>query len=249
MKKFDYENQQYLDKLNDLKLSYYSKYVSFIKKYLKSKNSKFLDVGCGNGAVLKLIESEGYKSGYGVDVSRLFLQEGKKQGLKNLFYYGGTKLPFKDNNFDLVGSFNVLEHTKEPEDFIKDEIRTLKKGGILIVACPNFISVLFPSYHRRLKGVKNKSRNLYLIIKKIFSKELKFERMKPVIQKVFQYDDDAIVVTNLIELKRIVKKEGCEIIYESGFINYDTLIFKAINTLPLIKYLLPSCFIVARKNT
>ena len=207
-----------------------------------------MDVGCGNGTVLKLLKEDGYKNGYGVDVSKLFIREGKKRGLKSLYYYDGTNLPFKNNYFDLVGSFNVLEHTKYPEDFLKDEITKLKTGGILIVACPNFTSVLFPSYQRRLKGIKNKFNNLCLIIQKLSSKESRFERMPPVIRKNFQYDDDAIVVTNLIDLKRVVASNGCRVIYESGFINYDKLLFRMVNNIPFLRYMLPSCFIVAQRN-
>lgn len=248
MVRFDYENKQYLNKLNDLQLSYYSKYVAFIKKGLKNQNSVFLDVGCGNGTVLKLLKEDGYENGYGVDISKLFIKDGKRKGLKNLYYYDGTNLPFKNNYFDLVGSFNVLEHTKEPEKFLKDEIAKLRRGGILIVACPNFMSVLFPSYHRRLKGLSNKLNNLGLIVRALLLRTSAFEKMEPVIRKKFQYDDDAIVVTNLVTLKRVLAKNNCSVAYESGFINYDTLLFKVINSVPFLKYLLPSCFVVARKN-
>ncbi len=248
MESFDYENKQYLDKLNDLSLSYYSKYIKYIKGYLNSnKNKTFLDVGCGNGSVLNIFKKEGYKKGYGVDISKLFIKEGKKKGLKNLYYYDGTKLPFKDKFFDLIGSFNVLEHTKEPEKFLEDQVFKLKSGGILIVACPNFISVIFPSYHRRLKGPKNKIHNLYLVFNKLLTTNAKFERMEPVVRKNFQYDDDAITVTNLIDLKRVLTNNGCSILYESGFINYDTLLYRIVNKIPFLKYLLPSCFIVAKK--
>ncbi len=248
MTKFDYESKEYLKKLNELNPSYYSKYLSFIEKYLSNKKAFFLDVGCGSGAVLAELKKLGFNNGYGVDISKLFIKEGKDNGLKNLYVYNGTQLPFKDKYFDLIGSFNVLEHTQNPEMFLKDQISKLKKGGILIVACPNFISVLFPSYHRRLKGLKNKLHNLYLIFNKLLSENSKFERMEPVFKKDFQYDDDAIVVTNLIELKRVIKKEKCSILYESGFINFDTLLYRGINKLPLVRYLLPSCFIVARKK-
>lgn len=247
MTRFNYENKQYLEKLNELNFSYYSKYIKFIKENLKNKNKLFLDIGCGNGTVLNLLKEDGYRNGYGVDISKLFIKEGNKKGLKNIHVYDGTNLPFKNKYFDLIGSFNVLEHTKEPEEFLKDQCSKLKKGGTLIVACPNFISVLFPSYHRRLKGPKNKIHNLFLIFNKLLKKREEFERMDPVIKKNFQYDDDAIVVTNLIELKRILKKYGLSVVYESGFINYNNLLFRIINGFPLIKYLLPSCFIVAKK--
>src|ERR1035437_4344380 len=97
MKKFNYENKIYLKKLNDLKISYYSKYIKYIKKYLNNKNSLFLDVGCGNGTVLNILKKEKFINGYGVDISKLFIKEGKSKGLKNLYYYDGTNLPFKSN--------------------------------------------------------------------------------------------------------------------------------------------------------
>lgn len=248
MKKFDYENKVYLDKLNDLSLSYYSKYIKYIKKYLINKNSIFLDVGCGNGIVLNEFKKARYGNGYGLDVSRLFIKEAKSKGLKNVYSYNGNKLPFKNNFFDLIGSFNVLEHTQNPERFIKEQVSKLKPNGFIIVSCPNFLSVLFPSNHRKLKGIKNKTKNLFSIIKKIIYPSSKFEKMSPIIRENFEYDDDAIVVTNLLDLKRVLSKYNCKIIYESGFINYDTFIYRIINKSPFIKYMLPSCFIVAQKK-
>lgn len=248
MSKFDYENKIYLDKLNELNISYYSKYIKYIKKYLREKNSVFLDVGCGSGVVLDELNKNKYKNGYGIDISNLFIKEAKLKGLRNVYYYKGEKFPFKNNFFDLIGSFNVLEHTKNPERFIKEQILKVKPNGILIVSCPNFLSVFFPSKHRKLKGIKNKINNLFTILKKIIFPSYKFNKMKPLIRKNFEYDDDAIVVTNLLDIKRVLLKHNCKVIYESGFINYDTLIFKVINLLPIVRYLLPSCFVVARKK-
>lgn len=247
MRKFNYENKQYLEKLSELRESYYSKYILFIKKYLKSNKSLFLDVGCGSGVVLRLLKSQGYKNGYGAEVSKMFIREAELKDLTKIYYYDGTNLPFNDQKFDLIGSFNVLEHTSEPETFIKNQISKLKFKGILIVACPNFLSVLFRSDHRRLKGLGRKLSNLLIIISKLLSPVYSFERMDPVIRKKFEYDDDAIVVTNLLDLKSILKKNNCRILYESGFINYDTVLFRTINDVPLARYLLPSCFIVAQK--
>lgn len=247
MRKFNYENKQYLEKLNELSESYYSKYILFIKKYLKSNESLFLDVGCGSGIVLRLLKSQGYENGYGAEISKLFIKEAKSRGLSNVYHYDGTNLPFNDQKFDLIGSFNVLEHTSEPETFIKNQISKLKFKGILIVACPNFLSILFRSNHRRLKGLGRKLSNLLIIISKLLSPVYSFERMDPVIRKKFEYDDDAIVVANLLDLKSILKKNNCRILYESGFINYDTVLFRTINAMPLARYLLPSCFIVAQK--
>lgn len=247
MTKFSYESINYLDSLNKLPESYYSKYVLFLMKNLSDKNGKFLDVGCGNGRVLELLKKEGYSRGYGVEISKLFVKESKSKGLE-VYLYDGINLPFKNNIFDLIGSFNVLEHSSEPELFLKNQIAKLRRGGVIIVACPNFLSVLFISKHRRLRGVGRKFLNLLTIFKKFLLPDSYFERMEPVLRKKFEYDDDAIVVTNLLDLETIFKKNKCRIEYESGFVNYDKPIFRLINSIPFMKYLLPSCFIVARKE-
>lgn len=248
MKKFNYENKQYLDKLNELSGTYYSKYIRYIKKYSSDNKSMILDVGCGTGTVLQGLKNAGYKNGYGVDISKLFVKNARTKGLKNVFYYNGTRFPFKKNQFDIVASFNVLEHTDNPENFIKAQISILKSSGYIIVSCPNFLSVLFSNPHRKLRGIKNKTNNMLTIIRKILSPDLSFTKMKPLIRKKFEYDDDAIVVTNLLDLKNVLSSNNCKIVYESGFINYDKALYRAVNRIPLLKYMLPSCFIVAKKQ-
>lgn len=248
MKKFNYENNQYLRKLNELPVSYYSKYIKYVKITLKNSDDKFLDIGCGNGVILNQLKKEGFKNGYGVDISKLFIKEAKKNGLKNVYVYDGINFPFKKESFNLVGSFNVLEHVEDPEKFLKYQIKLLKKKGFIIVACPNFFSPILTNRQERLKGKKNKLINLLLIFKKIIEGSYHFEMMEPVKNKKFEYDDDAIVVTNLIDLRKCLESNRCRVVYMSGFINYDTNIYKIINYMPLIRYLLPSCFIVAQKK-
>lgn len=250
MKKFNYENTQYLEKLDQLDASYYAKYVKHIEQELKRKKKRYLDVGCGNGVVINQLSAKGYVNGYGVDVSKIFISQGKKRGIKNLYHFNGKTLKFKKDSFDVVGSFNVLEHTEDPSEFINMQLSVLKKGGSIIIACPNFLSVLFPNSHPKLRGFKNKSKNaLTLVDKKINKSHRKFESMEPIIRKKFQYDDDAIVVTNLIDIRQRLEDLGCKVIYESGFINYDKPMYRFINQIPGVKFLLPSCFIVARKCT
>ena len=248
MNKFNYENEQYLHKLEELPLSYYSKYIEYLRKFLKNNSSKFLDVGCGNGTILRELKKRGYENGYGIDISKLFVNEARKRRLKNIYYYDGDKFPFKKEFFDLIGSFNVLEHTQNPEKFILGQISLLKPNGFIIVACPNFLSSILPSPHPRIKGIKNRFKNFQRVVLKVINNDSFFEKMPPIKRRIFQYDDDAIVVTNLIDLKRILKRYNCEVIYESGFINYDSLVFRLIGSIPLMKYFLPSCFVVAQKS-
>jgi len=248
MDTFDYENEQYLRKLCELPPTYYAKYINHINRCVETKKSFFLDVGCGNGFVLSQLKKQGFVNGYGVDVSSLFIKSAKKLGLIHLYQYAGKKLPFKNNYFELVGSFNVLEHTENPEFFLHEQLRTLKKRGYLLVACPNFLSVVLQSPHPRIQGTANRLKNLIRILIKLFVSNKKFEKMKPIKRAIFQYDDDAIIVTNLLDLRRVLQDMNCSIIYESGFIQSDSKFVHLIDAFPIMKYVMPSCFIVARKN-
>ena len=46
-------------------------------------------------------------------------------------------LPFEDESFDCVVSFQVIEHIKRDEEFVKEVYRVLKPGGRFIVSTPN----------------------------------------------------------------------------------------------------------------
>ncbi len=59
-----------------------------------------------------------------------------------------TRLPFKDATWDLITSFDTLEHLIYPDTFLRDCFRILKNGGSFILSTPNlaaFLSrVVFP---------------------------------------------------------------------------------------------------------
>ena len=46
-------------------------------------------------------------------------------------------LPFDDESFDCVVSFQVIEHIKRDKEFVREVHRVLKKGGKFIVSTPN----------------------------------------------------------------------------------------------------------------
>lgn len=46
-------------------------------------------------------------------------------------------LPFADETFDCVVSFQVIEHIKRDKAFVKEVLRVLKRGGKFIVSTPN----------------------------------------------------------------------------------------------------------------
>ena len=76
----------------------------------------------------------------GADISEEAINFCKKEFQNaNLKYIAadGTKLPFPDEYFDIIVSFETIEHTKLYKEMLKELTRLLKSTGILILSTPN----------------------------------------------------------------------------------------------------------------
>ncbi|MFQ5952349.1 MAG: class I SAM-dependent methyltransferase [Candidatus Omnitrophota bacterium] len=118
------------------------KYIDLIKKYLKKgSEQKVLEVGCGSSIDSHLIAEETKAEVYGIDISEKALKIAKDVSLNfeekvHLSIGDARKLEFANDAFDLVFSQGLLEHFEKPVDILKEQIRVLKPGGILIVNVP-----------------------------------------------------------------------------------------------------------------
>lgn len=90
---------------------------------------KVLDVGCGEGRVCSIFRRKGVQA-YGIDrFGWRFMKE--INGV--LAVADAGNLPFKEECFDLVIAHQVIEHLENPEQFILEASRVLKRGGILFI--------------------------------------------------------------------------------------------------------------------
>src|SRR3989338_7841048 len=81
-------------------------------RYL-SRDARILDVGCGNGRLLKFLDGKFFRSYKGVDHSNALLKFARQQhrGQKISFREGNlTQLPVKDGSYDAVFSIAALHH-------------------------------------------------------------------------------------------------------------------------------------------
>ncbi len=78
-----------------------------IKLFLRPKS--LLDVGCGTGLLVYFLRLFGVKA-YGVDVSDYALSKAPRTIVPYLKAAEILKLPYKDQSFEVVTTFNVLEH-------------------------------------------------------------------------------------------------------------------------------------------
>lgn len=245
--RFNYENKQYLERLEKSGDKLYSKYLFYIKKLLSGKNESFLDAGCGGGRVLKILSDEEYVNIYGCEVSSLFLKAAANKGLKNLTFYKGGNLTYKDNFFRVVGSFTVLEHVENPTVFLTEQIRITKPGGYIIVICPNFLNFIFSTSYRKLDKFYKRLFNIPKLLKKLLNDEYTFEKTELIIRKDFQSDDDVVNLTNLIDIERFFSHNNCQIFFSSGIAISDNFVTRLIESVPIIRYCFPSCFLIAKK--
>lgn len=119
-----------------IRLEHYHRY-SILEDLVNSK--KVLDVACGEGYGSFLLANDASVV-VGVDIStESVLHAQEKYKKNNLSYVQGsaTNLPFQEASFDVVVSFETIEHLYEQEEMIKEIKRVLKNDGVLIISSPN----------------------------------------------------------------------------------------------------------------
>lgn len=116
------------------------------KKYIKPSD-KVLEVGSGKGNFAKYLNLKNYVGlDFSVKAKQMALQNGILVENQSIEEY--SKL--HQEQFDCVVSFQVLEHVKNPKEFIEAKLEALKKGGKLIIAVPNEASFAADSSNNTL---------------------------------------------------------------------------------------------------
>lgn len=104
-----------------------------------AEGKKVLDAACGEGYGSHLLAQKA-SSVVGVDVSETAIEHAKKHYPKeNLSFKVSNVLAmnFIDNSFDLVVSFETLEHLVEHDELLIEFKRILKPDGVLLISTPD----------------------------------------------------------------------------------------------------------------
>ena len=103
---------------------------------LITKNSKILDVGCGNGELMKYITENISKDIRGIELSKSNVQKCVEKGLTVIEGDAEKDLrQFPDSSFDFVILSQTLQAFLDPENVLNELLRIGKKA---IVSIPNF---------------------------------------------------------------------------------------------------------------
>ena len=103
---------------------------------LVPQGSRVLDLGCGDGALLDLLQRERGCTGYGVEIADGNVLQCIRRGVDviQLNLDEGLAM-FDDASFDVVLQIDTLQHLRNAEVMLRE---TARVGRIGIVAFPNF---------------------------------------------------------------------------------------------------------------
>lgn len=102
---------------------------------------RILDIGCGDGILLKKIRDIGERDNLplsltGLDVSLIRLKRTRKRSGAEVVNADASHLPFADSVYDLVFCSQVMEHLPEPGKALAELGRVVKAGGVVIISLP-----------------------------------------------------------------------------------------------------------------
>lgn len=116
------------------------------------RDSKILDVGCGFGETLRLFKDAGYTNVRGVDPSAESIRKARAAHPDLDLAVMEHKLPSSDAVYDAVLLLDVLEHVDDETWTLREIVRVLKPGGLLVLSVPHagYTAFLDPANMHRL---------------------------------------------------------------------------------------------------
>ena len=129
--------------------------LAFIADWV-GEGSHVLDVGCGDGAMLRYLEKGKDCTGYGIEIADDKVLESTRRGINVIQHDMEQGLGlFGDNSFDTVLCLSSLQMMQHVEALLRDIVRV---GTEAIVSFPNF--AYWPHRVALLKGRMPVSRSL-----------------------------------------------------------------------------------------
>jgi 2-polyprenyl-3-methyl-5-hydroxy-6-metoxy-1,4-benzoquinol methylase len=107
------------------------------RKYVSG--TRVLDVACGSGYGLPLLD-EAAEFAVGADLDLAAVAQAplaEASGCRRAVASAATQLPFRTGTFDVVTSFETIEHLAGRGDFVAELVRVLRRPGLLILSTPN----------------------------------------------------------------------------------------------------------------
>jgi SAM-dependent methyltransferase len=118
-----------------------------IKSILRQSSREprsFLDVGCGDGRFLKVMDKFGIprSRNFGLELDQGVVDRLREQGFLNVFCERVEDVrAIPAATLDLITMFHVIEHVDDPARVVRQVAGWLSPGGILVIETPNLESL------------------------------------------------------------------------------------------------------------
>ncbi|MBP7216606.1 MAG: class I SAM-dependent methyltransferase [Candidatus Omnitrophica bacterium] len=136
---YDDGNKSFLRRF--LENLYADSLVKLVTKLIGKKGT-ILDVGCSNGELLGILQQRGRWICHGVEFKQEIAEAGRRKG-RTIFTGTLEDLKLPAESYDLVILNHMIEHARDPEAFLKEVRRVLRKGGNVFIETPNTQSLDF----------------------------------------------------------------------------------------------------------
>lgn len=245
-------DSRYLEKLNRKHKFEYRALLQVVNT-LENKDASILEVGCGVGNFLYVLNSEGYKNVEGVDTCERFVRHAKSlvgDCVKNIdiIKYDTKK------KYDCVILADVLEHSTNPDGIFRKIRSLLKPNGVVILHGPNLLQVIGGKSFIGLTG-------LFLFFKKAINfyifKRIHLKFIVPRLDnKTHKIDDaDACYLLNPFDVFYLGRKNKIKMHYISTFYNpkgnygtFKRVVIGILSVIPFIGLMGGSIFYVGVAN-
>lgn len=133
-----YENYGRNDYLSPLTIKRYNEILDFFELYRKT--NRLIDIGCGIGYFLEEAKKRGWEV-YGTEFTDEAIEICLNKGIKmNKGIFNPDN--YNSQEFDVITSFEVIEHINNPQEELANFYKILRKGGLVYCTTPNFNSLL-----------------------------------------------------------------------------------------------------------
>jgi 2-polyprenyl-3-methyl-5-hydroxy-6-metoxy-1,4-benzoquinol methylase len=116
--------------------AYFQEKINKIKELAHERKPLILDVGCGWGSFLQVVKKNQLPY-FGIDISSKAVEICREKKLDcqktDLISLSGTQI----RKYSAITFFQVIEHLKNPLEYLKEAKKMLKKNGILYITTPN----------------------------------------------------------------------------------------------------------------
>lgn len=132
-----YEGYGRNDYLSDLTIQAYERVLDSFEPFRKT--NKLIDVGCGIGYFLEVAKRRGWEV-YGTEFTEEAVKICENKGA-NMKLGPLNAEDYEPESFDVICSFEVIEHINNPLDELASFNKILRKGGLVYCTTPNFNAV------------------------------------------------------------------------------------------------------------